>query len=97
MSAQTLPLETPESLIDGLASMAEKVGEFLLGVIEDAVNGVLEFLGIHSPSRLFIGIGQDTGAGLVLGLRSSADDVADAYSALVTPPPPPPPGGYSLL
>ncbi len=60
-----------QGLLSGLASNASQVADFLLNLIQDAVGGVLSFLGIHSPSRLFAGIGKNVLRGLEGGLRTS--------------------------
>lgn len=70
-------------LIEGLGQAAGDLYDFMLQVIDDAVDGVLEFLGIHSPSRLFREIGLNTGKGMALGLRDSAGLIADASDALI--------------
>jgi phage-related protein len=56
-------------LLDGLASMAGAVIDWFKGLIGDAVDSVLSFLGIGSPSKVFRQIGVWSGEGLVLGLQ----------------------------
>jgi phage-related protein len=72
-----------EGLIRGVQAVAGKIAETVLAPIRNAVNGVKSFLGIHSPSRLFIEIGGYTGEGMALGLESKADRIADASEALI--------------
>lgn len=60
------------AIISGITGgLSEKVGEVANGAInlaKSAVNGVKSFLGINSPSRVFIGIGSSMAEGLVKGL-----------------------------
>lgn len=55
-------------LLQGLANMAGAVGDFLIGLVKDAVGGVLDFLGIGSPSRYMAKIGKWTAQGMALGI-----------------------------
>lgn len=72
-------------LLEGIGSMAGAIWEAVNAPIQDAVNGVKDWLGIRSPSRMFIAIGEDVGEGMVIGLRAKVDDVDDAYSSLIAP------------
>lgn len=72
-----------EGLIGGVKAVAGKIKDAVLGPIKDSVEAVKGFLGIHSSSRLFIGIGEYTGQGMAIGLRNSAGLVADASDALL--------------
>jgi hypothetical protein len=75
-----------QGLLNGLRNAAGAVGNFLVNMIKNAVGGVLSFLGIHSPSRLFASIGKNTVLGLVKGLDQNAfrvDKSMDALSASV--------------
>jgi phage-related protein len=77
-----------QGLIQGVQAVAGRIKDAVLGPIKDSVDAVKGFLGIHSPSRLFIGIGEFTGEGMAIGLRNSAGLVADASSALIPTTPP---------
>lgn len=73
-------------LVKGIFQAAGSVGSALLKIAQDAVGNFLDFLGIHSPSRLFAGFGRNTVQGLVQGLRKSAplvDAQMDKLSARV--------------
>jgi phage-related protein len=72
-----------QGLIDGISAVASKIGEAIMGPIKAAVDAVKNFLGIHSPSRLFMEIGGHTAEGMALGLERSAYRVADASAALI--------------
>lgn len=65
-------------LIDGVVSMANSLAKKAKKVVSDAVEGVKNFLGIHSPSKLFYGIGEFTGQGLINGIDSMANEVSKA-------------------
>lgn len=70
-------------LLGGIASVAGNIAEAILGPIRGAVDGVKSFLGIKSPSRLFMQIGAFTGEGMAIGLQKSAGLIEDASEALI--------------
>jgi len=55
-------------LIEGVKAMARGVLDAALGAVKDAVNAVKGWLGIGSPSTVFIEIGKALMAGLELGI-----------------------------
>ena len=63
-----------QGFINGIASMATSVATKAKEVASGAVSTVKKFLGIHSPSRVFIEIGKFTAQGMSVGL--------DRYSRL---------------
>lgn len=63
-----------QGFINGIASMATSVATKAKEVASGAVSTVKKFLGIHSPSRVFIEIGKFTAQGMSVGL--------DKYSRL---------------
>lgn len=69
-------------LVKGLLQAAGSVGRVLLQIAQDAVGNFLSFLGIHSPSRLFMGYGKNTVQGLVQGLTKNAGLVDGAMDEL---------------
>ena len=72
--------------INGIRSKAASLASAAIDTVKGGVDAVLNFLGIHSPSRLFYKIGGFTGEGMVLGIRSQADAVADAWDDMMTVP-----------
>src|SRR5699024_1650216 len=56
------------------------------GVVGDAVSGAKNLLGISSPSRVFMKIGQQTGEGMVIGLERQTHAVTSAMTNMVRPP-----------
>ena len=57
-------------LWEGIKSMGSWLGDKVGGFFGDMVDGVKDFLGIHSPSRVFAGIGEN----MALGLGEGWDD-----------------------
>lgn len=61
-----------QGIINGITGSIGKVGSAILGGVKDAISGVKNFLGIHSPSRLFRDqIGRNIGLGLAQGISNS--------------------------
>lgn len=73
-------------LINGIKDMAGRAVDAAKGVVGDAVNGAKNLLGINSPSKVFMEIGQNTGEGYVLGLERMARDARRAAEMMVDPP-----------
>ena len=77
-----------ESLSIGISSAAARVAEAAMDAARQAVNGVQGFLGIRSPSRVFMEMGENTGQGFVIGIESMASSVerviADTFGNLGT-------------
>ena len=53
-----------EGLWEGIASMASWIGDKVSGFVGGIVDDVKGILGIHSPSRVFAGIGENMALGL---------------------------------
>jgi TP901 family phage tail tape measure protein len=79
-------LHMMEGFIKGVEDMAGKVKDSAVGVVKDAYNGVKDFLGINSPSRLYMGLGHGTGEGFINGISAKASAVHDAVVGMVTVP-----------
>lgn len=69
-------------LVQGIASGAGAILDALLAPVKAGVAAVKNFLGIHSPSRLMMGLGGHTAAGFAAGLDAGSGDVADAAGAM---------------
>ena len=67
-----------QGLIDGVKSMAKSVVKSVEGVVDDAIQGAKNLLGIHSPSRVFMEIGEFTGEGFAIGIDSMLSDIQKA-------------------
>jgi len=67
-----------QGLIDGIKGMASSVVKSVSGVVGDAIEGAKNLLGIHSPSRVFMEIGEFTGEGFQIGINSMIRDIQKA-------------------
>lgn len=69
--------------ITGMFSwLKEKVGGFFGGI----VNGIKDSLGIHSPSKVFAGIGKFMASGIGVGFDDQMSKVAGSIQAAVPAP-----------
>jgi phage-related protein len=75
-----------EGFIEGVGHMASKVKDKAVGVVKDAYNAVTDFLGINSPSRLYMTVGGHVGQGYINGVAAKASAVHDAVVGMVTVP-----------
>lgn len=64
-----------KGLWEGIKSMASWIGDKVSGFFGNIVDNVKEFLGIHSPSRVFAGIGEFMAEGLGDGWNSEFDSI----------------------
>jgi phage-related protein len=73
------------AVIDGIAAGISNGVERIKNAARDAAKAAFEaakaFLGISSPSRLFIEIGMAIGEGMILGIRRTEDNFTDAMHA----------------
>jgi hypothetical protein len=67
-----------DGIVRGIRAAAGAVTDFLLGLARDALNAVKSFFGIASPSKVFAGIGEDLGLGLVRGIARITPAVENA-------------------
>ncbi|MDQ5861129.1 MAG: hypothetical protein M3536_02560, partial [Actinomycetota bacterium] len=75
-------------LIDGIGSMMGAIGKAVLSIVPEAIRGPFEdLLGIHSPSRVFMGYGVNIGQGLINGLDGMHGKITSAVTGLVAVPP----------
>ena len=65
-------------LIQGIQDTIGGVGDIIVGGLSDAVGGVMSFLGIASPSKLFAQIGSYTMQGFANGINKTAGTAANA-------------------
>lgn len=74
----------------GIRNRAGEVASAAVDAAKAAVRGVKDFLGIRSPSRVFVGLGENVGQGFVNGIASMQPAVAAEiqrmanYSALAS-------------
>lgn len=73
-------------LWEGIKIMASWIGEKVSGFVGGLVDGVKGVLGIHSPSRVFAGIGQNMALGLGQGFERQMQRVSSGIQdAIPTP------------
>ena len=73
-------------LWEGIKLMASWIGDKVSGFVGGLVDGVKGVLGIHSPSRVFAGIGQNMALGLGQGFEKQMQSVtAGIQNAIPTP------------
>ena len=73
-------------LWEGIKAMASWIGDKVSGFVGGIVDGVKGILGIHSPSRVFAGIGQNMALGLGQGFEKQMQSVtAGIQDAIPTP------------
>lgn len=73
-------------LINGITNMAGNVAAKARDVVSGAVDAAKSALGIASPSKVFMEIGEYTGDGMVKGLDRKARDVNASMTHMVQPP-----------
>jgi len=74
--------EMMDGLIGGLEAKLEDVRQTIVGIGQDVGGWFADQLGIRSPSRVFMGYGENVSKGLALGIRRSMPGVAGAVAAL---------------
>ena len=76
-----------EGLISGVQSLAGTIGNAFLNMVPGWIVGPFkEALGIHSPSRVFAGFGENIGEGVLVGVGRTQSRIDDRMAALVTVP-----------
>jgi hypothetical protein len=67
-----------DGLTGGLASKAYAVFNKIKGIATGALDAAKRALGINSPSKVFMGVGESIPEGMVLGIRNTSDTVGKA-------------------
>lgn len=70
-------------LINGIKSMAGAVKDSITGLGDQVTGWFKEKLGIHSPSRVFMGFGQNISEGAAIGVTQRKPTVGKAVKGLV--------------
>lgn len=74
-----------QGIISGITGSIGKVGSAILGGVKDAISDVKNFLGIHSPSRLFRDqIGRNIGLSLAQGISNSQAAVMSSMNGMAS-------------
>ena len=71
-----------QGLINGITGMIAAVGGAVRNVAQGAVSAVKGFLGIRSPSRVFMELGKASGEGFVAGIEATQSLLARATAAM---------------
>lgn len=71
-----------QGLINGVLSMAKNVVNSVKNVVDGAIKGAKNLLGIHSPSRVFMEFGEYTGEGFINGMSAMKKEVAKAGQSM---------------
>lgn len=69
---------------DGIKAMTTWIKEKVSGFFSGIVDGVKDFLGIHSPSRVFAGIGENMAAGIGKGWGAEIGAISNSISRSVS-------------
>ena len=64
-----------QGLVDGIRNMIGKVGDAVKSIADKVTGGLKNLLGISSPSRVLMQLGEYTGEGFVSGLEKTVDAV----------------------
>lgn len=80
------------NIIEGLANGISNAAGLIRDAVKNAIGNVVDFaknlLGIHSPSRVFMEIGDFTAQGMAVGLTKGAKHVQKAAAKSLVPPAP---------
>ena len=72
-----------QGLINGVTGMLSSLKDKALEIGSSIVSTVTDFLGIHSPSRVFMSIGEYMMQGLAIGMENSAGEVMETVQDLI--------------
>lgn len=76
-----------QGLINGISGMMGAIGRAILSIVPEAIRGPFEAaLGIHSPSRVFMGYGLNIGQGLIKGVDKMHGKIQDSVEGMVALP-----------
>lgn len=75
-----------EGMVNGIKSMVSRLADQAKAAVQSAVDAAKNFLGINSPSKLFMQFGEWTGEGFAIGLEDSERMVANATTSMITTP-----------
>ena len=72
-----------QGLINGITGMLSSLKDKALEIGSSIVSTVTDFLGINSPSKVFMSIGQYMMQGLAIGMENSAGEVMETVQDLI--------------
>lgn len=82
---KTISTDAIAGLVEGFKDGASKAWKAAVDMIKNLVEKVKDFLGIHSPSKLFMVIGGFIIAGLISGLKNSSPEAFGAFQGVIEP------------
>ena len=72
-----------EGIWEGITGVGQWLKDKVSGFFDGIVDGVRDLLGIHSPSRVFMSIGEYMMQGLAIGMENSAGEVMETVQDLI--------------
>lgn len=72
-----------EGIWEGITGAGQWLKDKVSGFFDGIVDGVRDLLGIHSPSRVFMSIGEYMMQGLAIGMENSAGEVMETVDDIV--------------
>ena len=69
-------------IADGIRSAPGAVWNALKSVVTSGIDGIKSFLGIKSPSRVFMGFGENISAGLAIGIGKKGNQAVQQVTSL---------------
>lgn len=69
-------LDVISGFIDGIFSGAQNLVDSVIGVCKNAVSSAKKVFKSHSPSKVFMELGEDVDGGFIIGVNNLAGDVA---------------------
>lgn len=73
-----------QGLIDGIVSMVSNIISAVTNTVNSAVNAAKSALGIKSPSRVFLELGEQSAEGYLVGLESLAEHISTTFTRAVS-------------
>lgn len=83
MSLEKIGTFITDGLAEGIWEGAKNVVKSIIEVAKNLLNSFMDFLGIHSPSKVFIALGGFIIAGLLLGLKEGLISVPESLKGIV--------------
>lgn len=83
-SGTELGTDIADGIVEGIYINGEKLNKAGEDAVEDIEEGIRVKADIHSPSRLFMSLGEQMSIGLAEGLRAKADEVEAAVTSIMS-------------
>ena len=65
-----------ESLLDGIKSMANRIMDYVSDLAKKIIKKLKDALDFHSPSKIFIEMGENVSLSLAMGIKAGMDDIS---------------------